>query len=132
MKPSAHRVAQLWLRARQGRHYKVDTSRVRRRTERDPEVEKQTVDDYGFYQFWTYEIRPIRDIEDVKPWSQAKLDAVVRDIEGGKALKPIEVYDPERGSKLLINDGIHRLNASKLLGFTHIPVLRRTTVTVRP
>lgn len=70
------------------------------------------------------------DIEDVKIWSEGKLQSVLRDIEAGKPLKPIEVYDPDRGTKLPIVDGIHRYNASKQMGYTHIPVLRRTTVEV--
>jgi len=110
--------------------YRVDSASAEAKSVRDLELEQEMISDQGLYHIWRYEIRPISDIEEVKVWSEQKLLSVISDIENGVPLKPIDVQDPVRGTKLYVDDGIHRLSASRILGFTHIPVLRRTNVWV--
>jgi len=128
------RVASRWLLARNQQHYKVDKNcKMCKRFLRplSEEDKQRQINDYGFYQYWVYEVVDIDDIQPEKVWKTEKLDAVLRDIDTGKALAPIEVNAPDRGrGKLQIRDGIHRYNASIIRGFKKIPVMRLVTVEV--
>jgi len=102
-------------------NFKYDTSVARQRSRRDKKREQEQARQRGFYGYQEFDIVPLRDIKPEKVWDERKLNAVLRDIEQGKPLAPIELSPV--GNRLEITDGIHRYNASKNLGFTHIPAL---------
>lgn len=107
--------------------YRVDQSAVRKLTRRDPEAERESSQQHGFYQYHVYEVVPLSKIHPEKVWKEVKLQRVQEDIVKGRPLAPIEVV--EKGSRYFIRDGIHRYNASvKDPSITHIPVVKQVTV----
>lgn len=98
-------------------HYLVNTSKIQNilNLYNDPKDQSETME---------YRIVPISEVEKQPIWSQEKLDAVKKQLKEGKSLEPIMlISSPEQPGKLLINDGIHRTEASRQLGYTHIPAL---------
>lgn len=111
------------LRARRARkHYKVDEAKVRGRTRRDPEAEEQEAREHGFYVYNEYRVVPLKKIKPLRVWKQERIDRIQQAIEKGIPLPPVELTEDKSG-RYTITDGIHRFNASKEAGFTHIPAI---------
>lgn len=71
-----------------------------------------------------YAIIPIADVEIRPIWSEEKLKIVLRQIQEGLPLEPIMISSyPEKRKPYSIIDGIHRLEASRQLGYHYIPAL---------
>ena len=101
-------------------HYPVDMSKA-----------KNILDKYKNYndrgdhsETMEYAIVPIDNIEKQPIWSQEKLDIVKKRIQEGKFLEPVMLIStPEKPGKLIIDDGVHRVEASRQLGYTNVPAL---------
>jgi len=117
----ARQVASDHMRRLASRHYKVDRSAVAAATRRDPEREAETSKLQGFYTYNEYVLVPLRQIKPEKVWKPRRLEAIQRAMAQGKALPPIRLAKGGRG--YVIEDGIHRYNASVEAGMTHIPAL---------
>ena len=74
------------------------------------------------YVRYRLEYLPIKDIAVPDAWSQAKLDNIVSQLRAGKEQWPIRAELGDDG-KYVIEDGIHRANASRALGLTHVPAI---------
>ena len=74
------------------------------------------------YVRYRLEYLPIKDIAVPDAWSQAKLDNIVGQLRAGKEQWPIRAELGDDG-KYVIEDGIHRANASRALGLTHVPAI---------
>lgn len=74
------------------------------------------------YVRYRLEYLPIKDIDVPDAWSQAKLDNIVGQLRAGKDQWPIRAEMGDDG-KYVIEDGIHRANASRALGLTHVPAI---------
>jgi hypothetical protein len=70
-----------------------------------------------------FRIVPIEDVLDVRPFSKERTENALAAMKAGKALPPINVV--ETRGRLFIEDGQHRIEASKLLGYTHVPAVVR-------
>lgn len=64
---------------------------------------------------------PIVEINLPKPWSKARLESNLKLMRKTKATPPVLLHHV-RG-RYEIEDGIHRINAAKRLGFSHIPAV---------
>lgn len=111
----AERVAQRFAAQR---HYRIDSRRLKRLN--DPDTQAQQARDHGGYSKWRIEVVPIDRIVVPKVWKPLRFDKALAAMKAGKALDPINVAP--RGSRFVIEDGIHRTNASLAMGYTHIPV----------
>jgi hypothetical protein len=114
---------ELFYKLAVGNHYPVDTSKIQNILDiyenfNDQGDRSETVE---------YAIVPLSEIEKKPIWAPEKLEAVKRQLEEGKSLEPISlIRTPEKPGQLLINDGIHRTEASRQIGYTHIPALIHT------
>jgi hypothetical protein len=102
-------------------HYKVDMSNVANILDmyNDEDVkDKEKMD---------YVILPLSDIRTRPIWSKEKLSIVKNKIQSGVPLEPITlVRSKNEKPPYNINDGVHRTEASRQLGMTHIPALLLT------
>jgi hypothetical protein len=103
------------------KHYRVDMADVKRRTRRDRDSEREEAAEYGFYTYNVFEIVPIKDIVHTEVWRPERYERVTEAIAKNIPLPAIQV--DKQGSKYSIADGIHRYNASRDAGMTHIPVV---------
>ena len=104
-------------------HYPVDTSKIQNILN----IYKDFNDQGDNSETMEYAIVPISDIERKPIWSPEKLNIVKQQLQNGKLLEPVMlVSTPEKPGQLLINDGIHRVEASRQLGYTHVPALIHT------
>lgn len=108
------------------KHYRVNMSDVKRWTARDPEGEREEAAEYGFYSYNVFEVVPIKDIVHNDVWRPERYDRITEGIRKGDALPPIRV--DKKGTRYEIADGIHRYNASRDAGMTHIPVIYSVVV----
>jgi len=92
----------------------------------DPETQRDEARELGVYTKARLLLVPIRLIIPKPVWNPGRYEEVRRHIERGTPLDPLDVVD--KGGKFDIVDGIHRYNASKDLGFTHVPVLVEESV----
>lgn len=111
------------------KHYKIDQSDVRRRTHRDKSRELEEAKDLGFYSYTVMKVVPLSQIKMPPVWNQGRIDRIRKGLEAGKALPPISLAGKHPPYE--ISDGIHRTNASKEAGYTHIPAYF-TEVVERP
>lgn len=116
---SAERVARRYQAKVRGKHYKVNKRKLKDLN--DPEVRKESMAQDGGYSEWRIEIVPIRDIQVPPVWNPGRYEEALKYLQSGQAIDPIRAE--KKGSKWEISDGIHRTNASRDLGWTHIPVL---------
>lgn len=87
--------------------------------------EDKTGSSYGRYHL---RLVKLSDIDIPEPWSGSKLKNAVSLLEEGTPLPPIKVFlDAESGLYEIV-DGIHRSNASRAAGYTHIHVLESELV----
>jgi hypothetical protein len=115
----AEKVVRRFLAKIRGKHYKVNKRKLKALN--DPEVRKESMGHDGGYSVWRIEIVPIKDIRVPPVWNQGRYDGALKYLQSGQAIDPIRAS--KEGSKWEISDGIHRTNASRDLGWTHIPVL---------
>lgn len=108
------------------RHYRVDMSDVRRRTHRDAEREREEAEDMGFYTYNVFEIIPLSSIVHTDVWRLERYERVTEAIRKNIALPAIQV--DKQGPRFTIGDGIHRYNASRDAGMTHIPAIYAVVV----
>lgn len=113
----AERVARRFL-GRTQKHYRINKRRVK--SLNDPEKNLEMMRQDGGYTKWHIEIVPIRDVVVEKVWKPKRLEDALEKMKKGVALDPINAV--KKGGKWLIEDGIHRTNASIEMGYTHIPV----------
>jgi hypothetical protein len=78
---------------------------------------------YGGYTVYKFNLIPLKDIIIPKVWNPGRLESVNKAIQENKNLPPIRLSINHKKSKWEIEDGIHRANASKNAGFTHIPAI---------
>lgn len=115
---TAGRVVRRYLAARR-RFYRYDRRRLKMLN--DPSGREDLMRLDGGYAKYRIEIVPLKDVKVPKVWNQGRFDQAKALIEQGKPLDPIKAH--KEGSKWVINDGIHRTNASIALEYTHVPVL---------
>ena len=108
-------------------HYKLDPRAVRNATRRDPKREAEDSRNFGWYTYQKLSIVPLSRIEKTPVWHPGRIAKIREAIQKGIPLPPI-VADPDRSGTYRITDGIHRTNASREAGFTHIPVIETVTV----
>ena len=96
-------------------------ARLREKLRPDPAREAEEARDRGF--FTRYELRqiPLKQIIPQDVWNADKYDRAKAAIASRTPLPPIEVH--AKGNRFGISDGIHRFNASRDLGLTHIPAI---------
>lgn len=70
-----------------------------------------------------FKIIPISEIENQDIWSQGKYDRALKHIQDGTPLDPVKLGRHVNGTEWAITDGIHRIAASKTLGYTHVPAV---------
>ncbi len=80
-------------------------------------------DDLGVTQRVRLEYVPISDVNVPAPWSDDKLQAVKADMDAGKKLEPVRLTMPDGKGKWEIDDGIHRTNAAREAGYSHVPAI---------
>lgn len=79
--------------------------------------------DLGGWEKKLFKIIPISEIEQQDIWSQGKYDRALKHIQAGTPLDPVLLGRHVNGNEWAITDGIHRIAASKALGYTHVPAL---------
>jgi 2'-5' RNA ligase len=124
-----------YYKTAQIKNYKYDTHAADRFLEMfngDEEAKQEEFNQYGGWGNYYFDIIPINDIEDKPIWSQEKYDAVLQKMKDGVALDPIRIARPDSVGKFVIIDGIHRIAASKELGYTHVPALINDWITTPP
>lgn len=99
--------------------YSYDESEWKKRVKEMNAAEDKTGPAYAKY---TLKLVSIADVDVPRAWSKEKLKQVLDALDGGKKLPPIRASVGD-GGKLIIQDGIHRANASLARGYTHIPAL---------
>jgi len=119
MVASPERVVRRFLARARGKHYRYTDRELKRYN--DPEVNEQSMRENGGYSVYRIEIVPIRDIKVPKVWKPSRFEKSKARLEKGLPTDPIRAV--KQGGKWVIEDGIHRTNASIALGYTHIPVL---------
>lgn len=102
--------------------YRLDKGDAARETLRDKAEELASAREYGFYIYHVLEILPLADIHPEAVWNDSRIEHIREGIRAGVPLPPIHVSLNKDG-KYHISDGIHRYNASKEAGFTHIPAI---------
>jgi len=116
-------------------HYKYDDLAVKRFLEMfngDDDALQEEYNQYGGWGLYYFDIIPISVIEDKPIWSKEKYDVVLQKMKDGVTLDPIRIAHRDGGGKFVIIDGIHRIAASKELGYTHVPALVNDWVKTPP
>lgn len=116
-------------------HYKYDDAVAQRFLEMfngDEEAAQQEFNQYGGWGLYYFDIVPISAIEDKEIWNQDKYDINLNKIKENTPLEPVRLAHRDGGGKFVIVDGIHRIAASKTLGYTHVPALVNEWVTTPP
>jgi len=72
---------------------------------------------------YSLEIVPISQIELRKPWNKFRLKDNLAKIKTTKAMPPVWLHFDEKLLRFQVEDGIHRINVAKQLGFTHVPAI---------
>lgn len=103
------------------KHFRLDMSDARRRTRRNPKREREDAAELGFYTYGVLEIVPLKDIIHTEVWQPGRYERATEAVLNDIPLPAIQV--DKQGSKFSIADGIHRYNASRDAGMTHIPVI---------
>jgi hypothetical protein len=116
------------VRAYLGKSYKVDGSKVRQLLAQynDQEAREDSQQHFGGYFDHIFELVPLSKVVIDEVWKEAKYQKVVEAIQKGVPLPPVMLS--KKGGRFEITDGIHRTNASRDLGFTHIPAIIATWV----
>lgn len=118
------RIDQFYIKATTA-HYAVDTSKINDLLEmrNDQDLQKESLELYQHYDVYDYQIVPIHDIEEKPIWSKEKFEIVLEKMNKKELLPPVELLDTPERQKLTITDGIHRIAASKNLGFSYVPAI---------
>ncbi len=106
------------------KHYPINRRKLKNLN--DPAARKESMATYGGYDDWRIEIVPIKDIRVPVVWNPKRYDEALKYLQSGRPIDPIRAH--KEGGKWEIEDGIHRTNASRDLGYTHMPVLTSTWV----
>lgn len=93
---------------------------------------KEEFKNLGGWEKKLFKIIPISDIEHQDIWSQGKYDIALKHIQAGTPLDPVKLGRHVNGAEWAITDGIHRIAASKALGYTHVPALVGEWITEPP
>lgn len=102
--------------------YKLDKGSAARETLRDKVEELSSAREYGFYIYHVLKLIPLTDIHPEAVWNDSRIESIREGIQAGVPLPAIHV-SLNKDHKYHISDGIHRYNASKEAGFTHIPAI---------
>jgi len=87
----------------------------------DYETELDEFKRLGAWAKYSFKILPVNQLE-VKPvWSKDKLNNVLNQIDNDENIYPIRVVNED--GKYVVEDGIHRVAASKIRGLTSIPAI---------
>jgi 2'-5' RNA ligase len=116
-------------------HYKYDDLAAQRFLEyfnADEDAALKEFEEYGGWGLYYFDIVPITAIEEKAVWSQEKYEAVLQKMKENIALDPVKLSHSDSGGKFIIIDGIHRIAASKTLGYTHVPALVNDWVKTPP
>ena len=105
-------------------YYKYDRRKLK--SHNDPAAQREEAKHRGGYSKYEIRLLPIKDIRLPKVWNPGRYERAKALIEAGKPLDPIDAVFSN--GKWEISDGIHRTNASKALGFTHVPAFVSTWV----
>lgn len=89
--------------------------------------------EYGGWTQYSYKLIPVNDIE-VKPiWSQSKFDNTLKEMKNGLPVVPVRLEEHyNMPGTWAITDGIHRIAASKEMGYTHVPAFVAEWITEPP
>jgi hypothetical protein len=67
---------------------------------------------------------PISDIEVKEVWQDSKVPPLLERMQQGLAVDPVRLGENvTKSSKWSIIDGIHRIAASKMMGYTEVPAI---------
>lgn len=105
-------------------HYKYDQGAVANWLDMFSNNKEANLEEYNEFGAWsknTFKIVPISDIEEKAVWQDSKVPPLLERMEKGLAIDPIKIGEHYQGGKWAITDGIHRIAASKMMGYTHIP-----------
>jgi len=97
--------------------------RVRARLKNDMEEAKRQYEEYGEWYERVFETVLISEIELPAPWSIGRLDNNKKKLQATGAMPPILLDFDDSSQTYKISDGIHRTNAAKQLGYTHVPAV---------
>lgn len=96
------------------------------------ETAEEEFKNLGGWEKKLFKIIPISEIEQQDIWSQGKYDRALKHIQDGTPLDPVKLGRHVNGQEWVITDGIHRIAASKTLGYTHVPALVGEWITTAP
>lgn len=98
--------------------------RVRARLKTDwEEVRRQYRESGEWYEDVLELMVPISQIELPAPWNSFRLENNKKKIKETGAMPPAMLYFDDSSQTYKISDGIHRINAAKDLGYTHVPAV---------
>lgn len=86
---------------------------------------------YGGYGNYYFDIIPISNIENTEIWSQDKFDTILNKMKENIAIDPVRLSYKDDNNYTII-DGIHRIAASKSLGYDYIPAFINKWITTLP
>jgi 2'-5' RNA ligase len=87
------------------------------------ETAEEEFKNFGGWEKKLFKIIPISEVEQQDIWSQGKYDRALKHIQDGTPLDPVKLGRHVNGAEWAITDGIHRIAASKTLGYTHVPAV---------
>lgn len=107
----------------QENHYKYDPAVVTEWLSRfnDKKINQEEFDEFGAWSRYSFKIVPINDIEHQEVWQESKIPPLLHRMRKGLPIDPIRIGEHYNGGKWAINDGIHRIATSEMMGYTHIP-----------
>jgi 2'-5' RNA ligase len=118
-------------------HYHYDSAAVDKfldmyNNDEDENAKKNEFDRYGAYGIYYFDIVPIDNIENKDVWNKDKFDINLSKMKENVPLEAVKLSKPENGGKFKIIDGIHRIAASKELGYKYVPALINEYITTPP
>jgi hypothetical protein len=118
------KLSQIYLKKAEKTHYDFDPALVVKQLKylNDEDGIREFIEEYGGYHVYSFEMIPISKLQQRDVWSEDKLASVSKHFENNDILDPINVIVDEQG-RYKINDGIHRVAASKLFKYTEVPAI---------
>lgn len=117
-------------------HYVPDMTKVHSWMERfngDEIAKQEEYDQYGGWTKYSFKLVPINDIEHQDIWQESKMSPLLERMENNLPIDPIRLGESAlTDGKWSIVDGIHRVAASKKMGYTKIPAFCAEWIKTKP